>query len=186
MRKILLLGLLVVLIASCSKKTNVEITGAIKDAANTKVYLEQIDVSSRKTIDSTKINKNGEFKFKLNIELPTFYSLRFSNNEQVTLIASPDEMLEVSGTLNDIKNNYWVDGSENSLWIKLLNFQITRTITLTDSLKRSYQALPQGTEYDAQRQEYAKAWEEAINKQISFTRDFLIKHASSPASYYAV
>jgi len=112
MRKILLLGLLVVLIASCSKKTNVEITGAIKDAANTKVYLEQIDVSSRKTIDSTKINKNGEFKFELNIELPTFYSLRFSNNEQVTLIASPDEMLEVSGTLNDIKNNYWVDGSE--------------------------------------------------------------------------
>ena len=89
MRKILLLGLLVVLIASCSKKTNVEITGAIKEAANTKVYLEQIDVSSRKTIDSTKINKNGEFKFKLNIELPTFYSLRFSNNEQVTLIASP-------------------------------------------------------------------------------------------------
>ena len=37
MRKILLLGLLVVLIASCSKKTNVEITGAIKEAANTKV-----------------------------------------------------------------------------------------------------------------------------------------------------
>lgn len=131
MRKILLLGLLVVLIASCTEKTNVEITGAIKDAANTKVYLEQIDVSSRKTIDSTKINKNGEFKFKLNIELPTFYSLRFSNNEQVTLIASPDEVLEISGTLNDIKNNYWVDGSENSLWIKLLNFQITRTITLT-------------------------------------------------------
>ena len=59
MRKILLLGLLVVLIASCSKKTNVEITGAIKEAANTKVYLEQIDVSSRKTIDSTKINKNA-------------------------------------------------------------------------------------------------------------------------------
>ena len=82
----------------------------------------------------------------------------------MTLIASPDEMLEVSGTLNDIKNNYWVDGSENSLWIKLLNFQITRTITLTDSLKRSYQALPQGTEYDAQRQEYAKAWEEAIKQ----------------------
>ena len=102
----------------------------------------------------------------------------------MTLIASPDEVLEISGTLNDIKNNYWVDGSENSLWIKLLNFQITRTITLTDSLKRSYQALPQGTEYDAQRQEYAKAWEEAINKQISFTRDFIIKHATSPESQY--
>ena len=72
MRKILLLGLLVVLIASCSKKTNVEITGAIKDAANTKVYLEQIDVSSRKTIDSTKINKNGEFDVEFKFKLPVF------------------------------------------------------------------------------------------------------------------
>lgn len=186
MRKILLLGLLVVLIASCSEKTNVEIIGAIKDAANTKVYLEQIDVSSRTTIDSTKINKNGEFKFKLNVELPTFYALRFSNNEQVTIIASPDEKLEISGTLKDIKNNYWVDGSENSLWIKLLNFQIARTITLTDSLKTAYQAFPKEAAYDAQRQEYAKAWEEAINKQINFTRDFIIKHATSPASYYAL
>lgn len=186
MKKILLLGLLVVLIASCSEKTNVEIIGAIKDAANTKVYLEQIDVSSRTTIDSTKINKNGEFKFKLNLELPTFYALRFSNNEQVTIIASPDEKLEISGTLNDIKNNYWVDGSENSLWIKLLNFQLARTITLTDSLKTAYQAFPKEAAYDAQRQEYAKAWEEAVNKQINFTRDFIIKHATSPASYYAL
>lgn len=186
MKKILLLGLLVVLIASCSEKTNVEIIGAIKDAANTKVYLEQIDVSSRTTIDSTKINKNGEFKFKLNVELPTFYALRFSNNEQVTIIASPDEKLEISGTLNDIKNNYWVDGSENSLWIKLLNFQLARTITLTDSLKTAYQAFPKEAAYDAQRQEYAKAWEEAVNKQINFTRDFIIKHATSPASYYAL
>jgi len=186
MRKILLLGLLVVLIASCGKKTNVEITGAIKDAANTKVYLEQIDVSSRMTIDSTKINKNGEFKFKLNIELPTFYALRFSNNEQITVIASPDEKLEISGTLNDIKNNYWVDGSENSLWIKLLNFQIARTITLTDSLKTAYQAFPKEAAYDTLRQKYAKAWEEAVNKQINFTRDFIIKHATSPASYYAL
>ncbi|MBC5621420.1 MULTISPECIES: TlpA disulfide reductase family protein [Butyricimonas] len=186
MRKILLFGLFVVLIASCSKKTNVEITGAIKDADNTKVYLEQIDVSSRKVIDSTKINKKGEFTFKINVDLPTFYALKFANNEQVTIIATPEEKIEISGKLDDIKNNYWVDGSENSLWIKLLNFQLDRTITLTDSLRKSYQALPQEPAYDKQREEYAKAWEEAINKQINFTRDFIIKHATSPASYYAL
>ena len=133
MRKILLFGLFVVLIASCSKKTNVEITGAIKDADNTKVYLEQIDVSSRKVIDSTKINKKGEFTFKINVDLPTFYALKFANNEQVTIIATPEEKIEISGKLDDIKNNYWVDGSEYSLWIILLNLELYRTITLTDS-----------------------------------------------------
>lgn len=186
MRKILLLGLLVVLIVSCGKKTNVEITGAVKDAGNTMVYLEQIDVSTRKAIDSTKINKSGEFKFKINIDLPTFYALKFDNNEQVTIIASPDEKIEISGKLEDIKNNYWVDGSENSLWIKLLNFQLDRTLTRTDSLRNAYLALPKETAYDEQRKTYAAAWEETVNKQISFTRDFIIKHATSPASYYAL
>lgn len=186
MRKIVLLGLFVILIASCSKKTNVEINGAIKEAANTKVYLEQINVDTKQIIDSTKINKKGEFKFKINVELPTFYTLKFSNKEQVTLIASPEEKIELSGTLEDIKNNYWVDGSENSLWIKLLNFQINRTTTLTDSLKKAYQAIPEGPLYEAKRQEYATAWEEAINKQVNFTQDFIMKHATSPASYYAL
>lgn len=186
MRKILLFGLFAILIVACGKDTNVKITGAIKDASKTKVYLEQIDVSSRKVIDSTKINKNGEFSFGINVDLPTFYALKFANNEQVTIIASPDEKIEVSGMYNDIKNNYWVDGSEHSLWIKLLNFQLDRTITLTDSLKKSYQALPKEAAYDNQREEYAKACEEAINKQINFTRDFIIKHATSPASYYAL
>lgn len=186
MRKILLLGLFVVLVASCGKKANVEITGAVNEAAKTKVYLEQIDVDMKKIVDSTKINKKGEFKFKLNIELPTFYTLKFASNQQVTIVASPGEKIEVTCSQKDITNEYWVDGSENSLWVKLLNFQLRRTTTLTDSLKKAYLAFPKDPAYDEQRATYSTAWEEAINKQISFTRDFIMKHATSPASYYAL
>lgn len=186
MRNLLLAVLFISLLLSCSEKTNVEITGDIKEAANTSVYLERIDVGSKKVIDSTKINSKGKFSFKLNIDIPVFYALRFSNNEQIILIANPDEKLKISGTFDDIQNSYWVDGSEDALWIKLLNFQIYRTTTLTDSLKKAYQSFPRGTAYDAKREEYAKAWEEAINKQINFTHDFISKHATSLASYYAL
>lgn len=175
------------LFAACSEKTNVEIYGTIKDAGNSTVYLDQNDVNAQRTIDSAKIDKKGSFKFKTNITQPTFYTLRFPNEEQIVVIASPDEKLEISGNLKDLSDNYWVDGTtDNSLWIKLLTFQLNRTKTITDSVKQAYQALPKGKEYDQQRQEYTKAWEEAINKQINFTRDFILKHAVSPAAYYAL
>ena len=187
MKNIVLYGTLALLLASCGPETNVEITGAIKDADNTMVYLDQNDVNSQHTIDSVKLNRNGEFSFKTNISQPTFYTLRFGGNEQVTVIATPDEKLEITGTLKDLSDNYWVEGStDNSLWIKLLNFQLNRTTTLLDSIRTAYQALPQGKEYDSRREEYAKTWEDAIMKQINFTRDFIIKHAVSPASYYAL
>ena len=183
MKNIVLYGTLALLLASCGPETNVEITGAIKDADNTMVYLDQNDVNSQRLIDSMKLNRNGEFAFKTNITQPTFYTLRFGDKERVTVIATPDEKLEISGTMEDLSNNYWVDGStDNSLWVKLLTFQLNRTTTLMDSLRTAYQALPQGEEYDARRQEYNKAWKEAILKQIDFTRDFIIKHAVSPAS----
>lgn len=187
MKNILLLGIFGLLLAACAEETNVEIIGNIKNANNTTVYLDQNDVNAQRTIDSAKIDKKGNFSFKTNITQPTFYTLRFADNEQIVVIATPEEKLEISGDLHDLSNNYWVDGTtDNSLWIKLLAFQLNRTKTLTDSVKTAYQALPQGKEYDAQRQEYAKSWEEAINKQINFTRDFILKHAVSPASYYAL
>lgn len=187
MKNILLYGAIACLLAACGKETNVEIVGSIKDAGGTMVYLDQNDVNSQHTIDSAKLDRKGEFSFKTNISQPTFYTLRFGDKEQVTVIATPDEKLEISGTLDDLTNNYWVDGTtDNSLWIKLLNFQLNRTTTLMDSVRKAYQALPEGEEYDARRQEYSQAWEDAIMKQINFTRDFIIKHAVSPASYYAL
>lgn len=185
MRNLILSGLLIFFI-SCSEKYNAEISGDIKEAGRTKVYLEQIDVNAISTIDSVKTDKDGHFTFKVYTDLPTFYALRFSNKERVTLIVGPDEKQEVSGTLKDIQNNYWVDGSENSMWIKLLNFQLNRTTTLTDSLSKAFRAIPSGDQYDTLRQQYALAWEEALEKQINFTREFIMKHAISPASYYAL
>lgn len=187
MRNGLIVGCIALVLASCGKESNVVISGTIKEAEKVMVYLEQNDVNAHRTIDSTRTDKAGHFEFGLDIEQPTFYTLRFPGNESVTVVLSPDERAEITGTLKGLSNNYWVEATtDNSLWIKLLNFQLNRTLTLTDSLQRAYQALPEGKEYDARREEYARAWDEALTKQIEFTRDFIIKHAVSPASYYAL
>lgn len=172
-------------LASCNS-SNVKITGDIKEAGKQKVYLEQLNVDNTITIDSTQTNKNGHFTFKTKVELPTFFSVKVGPKESITFIAEPNDKIELSGTFNDLGKNYWVDGSENSLWVKLLNFQLNNTQIAMDSLKKAYVALPQGDAYAMDRQQLSTAWDSIINKQINFSKDFILKHAISPASYYAL
>lgn len=177
---------LLLVLASCGPRNNVKITGEIKEGSNQKVVLEQLNVADAIVVDSARTDKNGRFTFKMAIEQPTFYNVKVGPNEAVTVIAVPDEKLEISGKLNGLSNNYWVDGSENSLWVKLLNFQLRNTQTALDSLRKTYRALPVEPAFAAQRKELSQSWDSVINKQVSFTKDFILKHAISPASYYAL
>lgn len=176
----------VLLLLSCNSKNNVEIKGDIKEANKQNVYLEQMNVDNITIIDSTKTDKKGRFKFKTAVTIPTFYNIRIGKNETVTIIAEPDDKIELSGTLKNLRNNYWVDGSENSLWIKLLNFQLNNTHVAMDSLKKTYAEIPQGEDSNPERIRIAAKWDSIMNKQINFSRDFILKHAISPASYYAL
>lgn len=185
-KNIILSGFICLTLFSCNSKNNVEIKGVIKDTDKQNVYLEQVNVDNAVVIDSSKINKNGEFKFKTAVTLPTFYNIRVGENELITVIAEPDAKIEISGTLKGLKNNYWVDGSENSLWIKLLNFQLNNTLVAMDSLQKRYKALPQDTEYNPERGKLAVAWDSILTKQLNFSQDFILKHAISPAAYYAL
>ncbi|MDE5610574.1 MAG: TlpA family protein disulfide reductase, partial [Odoribacter sp.] len=106
--------------------------------------------------------------------------------EFITFIAEPDAKIELTGTLEELTHNYWVDGSENSLWIKLLNFQLHNTQIALDSLRKVFTAIPQDKAHRAEQFRVAAEWDSVKNKQANFSRDFILKHAISPASYYAL
>lgn len=177
--------IVIFLLASCQSH-NVEIKGTIKEADKQKVYLEQLNVDKTVVSDSAKTNRKGEFSFKINVTEPTFYNIRVGQKEHITLLAEPDKKIELSGTYNNLSNNYWVEGSEGSQWIKLLNFQLNRTQRALDSLRKIYEALPDEKANLAQRTAIAAEWDSVFMKQFRFSKDFIIKHAVSPASYYAL
>lgn len=182
---ILFSAVILLLFASCHKN-NVNIIGNIKEAVNQKVYLDQLNVNEVITIDSTQTNKKGKFSFKTTVETPTFFNVRIGPKESLTFIAEPEAQIELTGTYNGLSHNYWVEGSENSLWIKLLHFQLNNTQTAMDSIKKAYTVLPNDPDHAIQRQKLALAWDSVIHKQINFSKDFILKHAISPASYYAL
>ncbi len=92
----------------------------------------------------------------------------------------------LSGTLKNFSQNYWVEGSDHALWIKLLNFQLQLTQKAIDSLQQKFHALPQEVARIPERMQILTAWDSVIKKQKEFSRDFILKHAVSPAAYYAL
>ena len=131
-------------LAACNDKNNVKISGVIQEGAKQKVYLEQLNVDNAVLIDSAETDRKGRFTFKTAVISPTFYNVKIGPKEFITFIAEPDDKIELSGTLQGLTHNYWVDGSESSLWIKLLNFQLHNTQTVMDSLRKTNQALSSG------------------------------------------
>ena len=184
-KKILYCASFLLALYSCNK-TNVTLTGKIKGAANQKVYLEQQNVNQSIVIDSTKTNQSGEFQFKMQVESPTFFNVKIGPKEWITLIAEPDVKLELTGIYEGLHQNYWIDGSDNSLWIKLLNFQLHHTQMTMDSLQKKFQSIPQDEMHLQERLQVATAWDSIVRKQMEFSRDFILKHAISPAAYYAL
>ena len=185
MIKIFYCAFILLALSSCTK-TNVTITGKIKNANRQKIYLEQLNVEQPLIIDSTRTNAEGHFKFKTTVESPAFFNIKTSSGEFITFIAEPEANIELTGTYQGLTHNYWVDGSENSLWIKLLNFQLHNTQIALDSLKKTFNAIPQDETHRKERLQTATAWDSVRNKQIHFSREFILKHAISPASYYAL
>ena len=78
--KILIAGILAgFLAASCSKKEGqFTVSGKITHAEGQMLYLEELQVAATTPVDSVKINKKGEFEFKGETRIPTYYLLKFA------------------------------------------------------------------------------------------------------------
>ncbi len=179
-------GVALFVLASCNNKNTVKINGEIKGADKQSVYLDRIDVDNILTVDSAKLNSNGRFSFKTTVTDPTYYMLRFGKNEAITIVAEPEKEISVTGNFNKLSENYHVEGSESSAWIKTLIQELRHTQNKLDSLRKSYAALPTDNKFSAQRKELEAAWDSILMKQVRFSRHFIIEHAISPASYYAL
>lgn len=170
------------LLWACGPKNNVEFKGEIKDAKDITVVLEKLHVEKTEFVDSVKLDEDGKFSFSAMSVTPEFYVLKLSNGETITLAAYPDEVLEISGTAKDFTENYWVDGSDASLNIKVLNFKLDRSNKELTALREKLKTTTDKKEIEDINAQITNVFLE----QKKFVRDFIIKNATSLASYMAL
>lgn len=181
----LLIAVLVLLFA-CSKKNEFVIEGKITNAADKYIYLDELKLTVNQTVDSVKIDKNGEFQFKGNVSFPTFYLLKLSDNNFVTLLVDSVEKVQVYADAANFSREYVVTGSDGSMLVQELNNHLSVTKHKLDSIRSLTVLYRTHQNY----QELKQNWEQEISQikksQIDYSADFVQKHPFSMASVLAL
>lgn len=107
-------------IVGCAKSPKATIEGAITEAASKVLYLDYIKVDRTIVVDSTRLDEEGTFRFR--VEQPEcfdFYRLRIGK-EMVYLSVDSTETLTLTAALPTMSIDYVVEGSEDNLMLKQL------------------------------------------------------------------
>jgi peroxiredoxin len=186
--RLLITGFITGLIAaSCSSdKGSFSISGKITHAEGQTVYLEELHVSSAKVIDSVKINKDGEFKFKGKTGIPAFYILKLTPANFITLLVDSVEQLVVRADAADFSRNYHVEGSPGSVQVKILRDHLAVTRKKLDSLTTLHNMYRGHANFERMNREWSHLYDSLKQKQSEFTQQFVMSNPFSMASVYGL
>jgi thiol-disulfide isomerase/thioredoxin len=185
-RLIFILLVFAVAFSSCQKDNGFTISGKISHAEGDTIYLEELYVSTRKTVDKVKIDENGEFEFKGKTSIPTYYLLLLSDNNFITLLVDSVEQVFVEADAANFGKEYVVQGSLGSMQIKELTEHLNRTEHKLDSLRQLNNLYKNNPDYQELNVRWNQEYDAIIEEQTKFSTNFVLNNPFSMASVYAL
>lgn len=176
----------VIILSGCQKSNQFTITGKLTHAEGDTIYLEKLLVSSQKPISAVKINKNGEFKFKGETSIPTYYLIKLSDNNFITLLVDSMDNVFIEADAANFGKEYNIEGSLGSEQIKELTEHLNKTERKLDSLQ-SLESLYKGNvNYEAMSVQWEKDRVKVLQDQVDFSTNFVLTNPFSMASVFAL
>ncbi len=140
MKRILVIALMVgCLTAFGQGKKNVSIKGRLIHNVETKIYLSKLGEKELVILDSSDVNKDGEFIIKTEVEKTDFYQLGFGKEDYMILILEPGEKLKLEMNSTDLDSPKLIEGSSGSELVYEANKIISVYKEKMDTLNKIYQ-----------------------------------------------
>lgn len=139
MNKKLFLYLFAIAIFTGCKTNTVSISGTLQNpAVGTFIYLDELKSNELTTIDSVKISDEGKFSFKQEVKSPSFYLLKISQNNFLTMLLEPGEKVTVNAHADSLNYPSSVSGSKGTGSMTEYNKTLRKTITKLSGLSKIY------------------------------------------------
>ncbi len=183
---IITICLISIFLSGCHKVEQFGLKGKITNAAGKKLYLEELLVTSIRPVDSVKIRQNGEFSFRHHVGIPTFFLLKLSENNFITLLIDSAENVVVHADAINFTRDYLVEGSPGSLLVQELNNRLNATKEKLDSISSLATLYSDNPDIEALKSGWNKAYEEIVQEQINYSTAFVSEHPFSMASVLAL
>ena len=185
MRKTLILISLVLLVAACGHDKRYKVLGKLNNSSRELIFLKEMTTVDYIPIDSTRIDKKGEFKLTGKNSKPAFYMLYISKKNYITLIVSPGEKVFIGGNAKDLQHNYSVKGSKDSELAKELNDKVNDALKKMGYLSKIYNdSLSYGNHENimAVRKMIISMHDSLENRHRAYSIKFIQSHPNSLAS----
>ncbi len=191
MKRTLYILSLILILSGCSDKNSIIIEGLIKgrekgDKTGKTIFLKKIDVDSEILIDSSRINKKGEFKFRKKVTEAAFYQVAMSQDNFITLLAEPGEKINLVFEGNNLFGKYTVSGSAGSEKLQILDQNLAETKSKLDSLTMLYNKASGEPGFDVKKPLLEVEFNNLILAQRKKNIEFIITNTNSLASIKAV
>ncbi|MDR2969668.1 MAG: AhpC/TSA family protein [Tannerellaceae bacterium] len=173
-------GVMIFIATGCSKKNEFTVSGTVSGADGQMMYLENVGVSSVKTLDSAGLSANGVFKFSgTRPESPEFYRLRL-NNQLINFAIDSTETVSLIADAGSFAISYSVEGSENSKAIKRITLAQLDANQALNKLRKEHE----GKQIDDE--EYAKGVDDIAQTYKKVALEYIYTAPMSTAAYFAL
>jgi len=187
MKRLLFLVSLAILFSGCNNDGTFTVKGTIKgENKKRSVYINRLEINTPVLIDSAKINKKGQFSFRVKSSESDFYQLGFSNSDFITLLAEPGEKINLQFEGKTLFEKYTVKGSPGTEKLQYLDNTLDRSKKQLDSLSLLYQEAQGKPGFDLTGPELESKYNEVVKAQRIKTISFIISNTTSLASIKAV
>ena len=177
--------LAVMVFIACNREQRFEVAGTIANAGGEKIYLEEVVLNDIELLDSMKLRKSGNFKFKARANHAGFYQLRI-NNKIISLIIEPGEEARIESDYRELPLNYSIEGSDGSMLVQKLNSKMAETRHDLDSLESLYIQVSENNPNAPVLDSLSLRYDEILEAQKKHNIIFILNFYDNLSSLYAL
>lgn len=182
-----ILVITLILLSGCKNDSHFTITGKITHAEGDTIFLDEMLITSFKSVDQCKINSKGQFELKGIATAPTFFVLRLSNqNMNLYLLLDSTENVTIEADIANFNRDYTVEGSLGSQQLKELSKHYFNTQQKLDSLVNLREIYEGETGSEQALKILEDQYNNLVDEQSEFSKKFILENPFSMASVYAL
>jgi len=182
-----LLLFFIITLFACSKQEKAILSGKIKHAEGVTTFLEELRITSSRTIDSAEIDVKGNFRFKISLTQPGYYQLNFDDEKSLTLLLSPGEKLKLKADFDDFYQGKNIEGSENSVRVNELHDTLRSVISQLTTIRKEYKELDDADKtYSKKRDSLETLFAQIQNNHHKYSIQFILEDIASLANIAAL
>jgi hypothetical protein len=179
--------LFIISVFACSKQERTILSGRIKHAEGVTTFLEELRITSSRTIDSAEIDGKGNFRFRISLNQPGYYQLNFSDGKSLTLLLSPGEKLKLKADFDNFYQGKNIEGSENSARVNELHDTLRFVISQLTAIRKEYKELNDSDKtYSKKRDSLETLFAQIQNNHHKYSIQFILEDIASLANIAAL